>query len=104
MEIDTLARSLMALAFVLALIGGAALLGRRFGLTPRATAKQDNGKRLAIVEVLQVDAKRRLVLVRRDATEHLLILGATGELVVEQGIEAKMDDDNKKWSNAAGEA
>lgn len=104
MEIDTLARSLMALAFVLMLIGGAAWLGRRFGLTPRATAKEGNGKRLAIVEVLQVDAKRRLVLVRRDETEHLLVLGATGEVVVEQGIEAEADDDDTTSSVAAGEA
>jgi flagellar protein FliO/FliZ len=36
-----------------------------------------------------VDAKRRLVLVRRDDREHLLLLGATQDVVVESGIAAR---------------
>jgi flagellar protein FliO/FliZ len=43
-------------------------------------------KRLSIVEVSPVDAKRRLVLVRRDGVEHLVLLGATNETVIETGI------------------
>ena len=33
-----------------------------------------------------VDAKRRLVLVRRDDVEHLILLGPASDLVVERGI------------------
>lgn len=87
MELDTVARSLAALAFVLGLIAAAGWLGRRFGLTPRATAKSTDGKRLAVVEVMSIDAKRRLVLVSRDGVEHLLLFGATAETVIETGIE-----------------
>ena len=35
---------------------------------------------------LNVDGKRRLVLVRRDKVEHLILLGATSELVIENNI------------------
>ncbi len=75
----------LALAFVLSLIVVAALVARRFGLggaLPRSSGR----RRLAIVEVLPLDGRRRLVLLRRDAAEHLVILGAGGETVVETGI------------------
>lgn len=44
------------------------------------------GKRLAIVEARNLDMRRRLVLIRRDDVEHLLVLGQDGDLVVERGI------------------
>jgi hypothetical protein len=33
-----------------------------------------------------MDGKRRLVLIRRDGVEHLVLLGAAGDLVIERGI------------------
>jgi flagellar protein FliO/FliZ len=75
----------LALLFVLALIGVLAFGARRLGFAPRVTAGRGR-RRLAIVEVLAVDTKRRLVLVRRDGVEHLLLLGATHDTVVETGI------------------
>ena len=48
-------------------------------------------KRLKIVEVLPVDHKHRLVLVRREAREHLIMLGPEGQTVVETGIVAEED-------------
>jgi flagellar biogenesis protein FliO len=44
------------------------------------------GQRLAISEYHEVDETRRLVLVRRDETEHLLLIGGAQDLVVESGI------------------
>jgi flagellar protein FliO/FliZ len=38
------------------------------------------------VETLSIDTRRKLVLVRRDATEHLLLFGPNQELLVENGI------------------
>jgi flagellar protein FliO/FliZ len=87
MSIDTYLRFALALVFVLALIAGAAWLARRFGLGGRLAAAGGR-RRLAILEVLPLDAKRRLVLLRRDGAEHLILLGATGDLVVERGIAA----------------
>ena len=58
---------------------------KRAGLGGPAMQKADK-RRLRVVEFLPIDHKRRLVLVRRDDREHLLILGAESETVVETGI------------------
>jgi flagellar protein FliO/FliZ len=58
---------------------------KRYGIGGRLHAA-GAGKRLSLVEMAPIDGKRRLVLVRRDDTEHLLLLGLSGELVVESGI------------------
>jgi len=78
-------RFLAALVFVLALLGGFAWLARRFGLAPRATATKSAVKRLSVSEILPLDARRRLLLIRRDNVEHLVLIG-DGETVIEQGI------------------
>jgi len=44
------------------------------------------GQRIGLVDMAPVDGTRRLVLVRRDRVEHLLLLGDDGDLVVESGI------------------
>ena len=43
-----------------------------------------------MLEVLAIDGKRRLVLVRRDDTEHLLLIGGEADLVIERGIPADL--------------
>jgi flagellar protein FliO/FliZ len=74
-----------ALLIVLALILALAWIARRLGFMGRLAATGGK-RRLAIVEVLPLDAKRRLVLVRRDGTEHLVLMGVTSDVVVESGI------------------
>lgn len=92
MEFEGYLRFLLALAFVLGLIGLLATLARRFGLGFPATAmKRIGSRRLRVVEVTPVDGRRRMVLVRRDEVEHLILLGQSGELVVETGIPARDD-------------
>lgn len=86
-----LAKFAAALVFVLALMGGLALALRRFGLSRPIGAV--GKRRLKIVEILPIDSRRRAVLLRRDGREHLVILGANGETVVETGIEAGQDDE-----------
>lgn len=78
----------LALAFVLALILAAAWLFRRFGRGRVNAPRRGSGsmRRLAVVEAVAIDTRRRMVLVRRDNREHLLILGPQGETVVETGI------------------
>lgn len=88
MELDAYLRFVLALLFVLGLIGLCAWGAKRLGMTPRVSAG-GREKRLAIVEVAAVDAKRRLVLVRRDDREHLILLGASQDVVVEAGIPAR---------------
>ncbi len=85
MEFETYLRFVLALVFVLALIGVIAWVARRFGLAGRLPVTR-GPRRLAIVEVAPIDARRRLVLFRRDGVEHLVLLGATSDLVIESGI------------------
>jgi len=44
--------------------------------------------RLAVIEFAAVDQKRRLVLIRRDDVEHLIMTGGPVDVVVETGIRA----------------
>lgn len=92
MDLESYLRFVLALVAVLGLIGLIAWAARRFGLVPGGAISAGRGRRLVVVESLAVDGKRRLVLVRRDDREHLLLLGAgTGsDLVVERDIAAKL--------------
>ena len=47
------------------------------------------GQRLAISEYRELDPARRLVLVRRDGVEHLLLVGGNQDVVIETGIGAE---------------
>lgn len=84
-------RFFVALGFVLVLIAGLAALVRRSGFGGRLTVAPSAGseRRLALVEVRPLDAKRKLVLLRRDDREHLVLLGASGDLLIESGIPAR---------------
>ncbi|MEP4256341.1 MAG: flagellar biosynthetic protein FliO [Nitratireductor sp.] len=42
--------------------------------------------RLAVMDATAIDTRRRLVLVRRDDVEHLILIGGTSDIVVEQDI------------------
>jgi flagellar protein FliO/FliZ len=90
-----------ALAFVMGLMYLLALGLKRLGLA--APALPGVKRRLRVVESLPLDARRRLVLVRRDQKEHLLVLGPEGETVVETGIPAAPEPDAIP-ANMAGEA
>jgi flagellar protein FliO/FliZ len=83
-------RFVLALVLVLALIFAVAWIAKRLGLGGRmATAR--GKRRLSIEEVLSLDAKRRLVLVKRDGIEHLVLLGIGSDVVIETGITASPD-------------
>lgn len=89
MESDQIIRMLVALTIVLGLMALAVyvlrVFGPRLGLKGVFPAMQSKA-RLCVVEVALVDARHRMVLVRRDATEHLVLLGGTQPVVIETGI------------------
>lgn len=86
MEWHDYLKFLAALIFVLALMGGLAMLLKRLGLNGTGIMAPSDKRRLKVVEILPLDARRRAILLRRDDTEHLVILGASGETVVETNI------------------
>lgn len=78
-----------ALLVVLGLILAAAWLYRKLAGTgggrPLLGGKT---RRLSVSESLPLDASRRLLLVRRDQTEHLILVGQDRATVIETGIPA----------------
>ena len=75
-------RAVFALAIVLGLIVGLAYVLRRYA--PNFLAKmaaQRGQKRLQVVETLILDPARRLVLVKLDDEERLILLGEGHELI-----------------------
>jgi hypothetical protein len=72
---------------VLCLIGVIFWAVRRFG-TGRFGGASTRGRqpRLAVIDYASVDGRRRLILVRRDNVEHLLMIGGPTDVVVEANI------------------
>jgi len=86
MEYSDYLRFFLALIFVLSLIGLLAWMGRRLGAFPGIPKRRQGEPRLRAVESIPLDARRRVVLVRRDDVEHLILLGPATETIVETGI------------------
>lgn len=86
MEYSDYLRFVAAFGFIIGLILVCAWGARRMGLTPQIGATENN-KRLAVIETLNLDAKRKLILIRRDDKEHLLLVGET-DMTIEGGFDA----------------
>ena len=80
------ARFFIAFLVVLALIGLTAWLVRRFGSNRLGGTARGRQPRLAVIDAASVDGRRRLVLIRRDNIEHLLMIGGPSDVVVEANI------------------
>ena len=81
----------LALILVLGLIMALTWLLRRYGLGDGARSTLGRKKRLMTIESATVDARHRLVLVKRDNVEHLLLIGPGDSFVVEHGIPVEPD-------------
>jgi len=85
MGFEVYLRFFLALAFTIGLIGAVYWVARRyaghFGIVRAHTAG-----RLSLTGQFSLDARRRLVLVRRDDREHLLLLGPNNDVLIESGI------------------
>lgn len=100
MDMADYTRFILALLFVLGLIALLAAAVRRFGLgLPQTPVRRGKDKRLGLVETMPIDAKRRLVLFKRDDVEHLVILGPTTEILVET-IAPPLEGDAQDFADA----
>ncbi len=86
METPEILRFLMALVFVISLMGALWVILKKLGMNGGFTLQQGKKRRLQIVEILPIDVKHKAVLLRRDDKDHLVILGPNGETVIEQSI------------------
>ena len=90
-DLPQILRLIAAMVFVLALMGGLALVLKKLGLGGHPNIPQKK-RRLKLIESLPLDSRRRAVLMQRDDKQHLVILGPNSETVVETDIEPKEDD------------
>ncbi|MCB1519908.1 MAG: flagellar biosynthetic protein FliO [Hyphomicrobiaceae bacterium] len=81
---------------VIAILGGLAAVAAYFGRHYLAGGTGSPGlfgakaeRRLDVVEQSSVDGRRRLVLIRRDDVEHLIMTGGPVDVVIETGIEPR---------------
>ena len=80
-------RFFIAFVVVFALIGAAAWLVRRFGASSLGgAAARGRQPRLAVIEAGAVDGRRKLVIVRRDNVEHLIMIGGPTDILIEANI------------------
>ena len=82
MDLLTWVRALFALLATLALIGLLAYGARRLNMLQGVVKR---ARRLKITESLMIDPRRRLVVVRFDDREHLLLLSPTGDRALSEG-------------------
>lgn len=80
---------LFLLALLALLVVGGVWVARSYlnGVSPVAAMFGPRPeRRLAVVEQAAVDSRRRLVLLRRDNVEHLIMTGGPVDVVIETGI------------------
>lgn len=77
------------LLLCVAMIAGAFVLRSYLTGTPLPGLGARPEKRLQVLEQTSVDSRRRLILIRRDNVEHLIMTGGPVDVVVETGIGAQ---------------
>lgn len=91
-DTDTTILAVAAFLFVIALIALVAWAFKTFvmsGGRGGAGFLRGRDRRLAVVETASVDARRKLILLRRDDVEHLLMTGGPVDVLIETGIEGR---------------
>ena len=87
MELPLPVKLILAFIIVLVLIAIATWIFRRIGGNRLGTTTaRGRQPRLAVIDAAAVDGRRRLVLVRRDNVEHLMMIGGPTDVVIEQNI------------------
>jgi len=88
-DLNNLVYYVIVFVFVIALIMiGARLLkgSKSSGNSKAGSFLRGRDKRLGVVEAASVDGRRKLILLRRDNVEHLIMTGGPVDLVIESGI------------------
>jgi flagellar protein FliO/FliZ len=84
-------RFVLALAFVVGLIWLCGYLLKRTGMDKRLRGVTGQHGRLGVVDVLYLDPRRKLTLVRADAREYLILIAGDNAQVIDR-LEVKADE------------
>ncbi|MES2983778.1 MAG: flagellar biosynthetic protein FliO [Pseudomonadota bacterium] len=91
MELADYSRFVFALIFVVGLIWLVAYIAKRTGLDKRMRGVTGQRGRLAVVDVLYLDPKRKLTLVRADNREYVLLISGDRAQLIDT-LDAKEND------------
>jgi flagellar protein FliO/FliZ len=86
MDSGSLAKVALVLVFVVSLIGLLALVARALKLPEKWSGAGIRSRRMEVKEVLYIDAKNKVILLRRDEAEHLILIGTNGASMIESNI------------------
>jgi flagellar protein FliO/FliZ len=89
-DLNNILLAIAGFLFVIALIALTAWGFKAFVLSGGARGGsgflKSREKRLGVVETASVDGRRKLILIRRDDVEHLIMIGGPVDMVIETGI------------------
>lgn len=95
MEITDYLKFFAALIFVLGMMAGLAFVLKKLGLD-RSGSLTNGKRRLKIIEVMNIDAKHKAALIQCDDKQHLMLLNANGDTIIESNITPPPADEKKK--------
>lgn len=84
MDLAPYIKSIFGLFFVISLIYITMLVLKRWNSF--AFLKNNLNKRVSIEDITYIDSKRKLILIKRDNVEHLILISNDRELVIEEKI------------------
>lgn len=90
-------RAIFALAFVIGLMWLLSYVlkkyGWRFGLPTALSMGRE--RRLKLVEILPLDHRNKVALIRQDGKEHLLLINADNATIIEKNLSAPVETTEK---------
>jgi flagellar biogenesis protein FliO len=84
MEFSDYTRFVLAFGFVIGLIWAVSYVAKRMGWDKKIRGVTGAQGRLAVVDVMYLDPKRKLTLIRADNREYLLLLSGDNAQVVDK--------------------
>jgi flagellar protein FliO/FliZ len=88
MDFTTYFKAFLGLAIVLGLILGLSYVLKRLGFGDGMRGPLGRKRRIATVEAVMLDSRNKVILLRRDDVEHLVLVGPNTSQVIETGIPA----------------
>jgi len=98
------AQFVVALIVVIVLFGIIAAFARRRNKNAGPAQARGRQPRLAVMDMADVDDRRKLLLIRRDNVEHLVMIGGPSDLVIESAIVRNRPAPQASASHAAERA
>jgi len=87
MGFDIYVRFFLGFAFTIGLIGAVYWVARRYA-GRLGIVRPNTAGRLSVTGQISLDPRRRVMLVRCDEREHLLLLGPNNDLIIDSGMGA----------------